>query len=179
MEERELIKGCVNESKEHQRALYDRYSGIMFSVCLRYGRHRAEAQDMMQDGFIKVFDNISKFSFNGSFEGWIRRIMVNTCLNYFRKASAQREQVGIEDYQVGSMEPKAESNMGEKELMTIIQQLPEGYRMVFNLYAIEGYSHKEIGEVLNITESTSRSQLSKARKWIQNVLIKYNQERNV
>tara|TARA_R110002049_G_scaffold270895_2_gene447962 strand:- start:510 stop:1049 length:540 start_codon:yes stop_codon:yes gene_type:complete len=179
MEERELIKGCVNEDKVYQRALYERYSGLMFSVCLRYSKHRAEAQDMMQDGFIKVFDNISKFSFNGSFEGWIRRIMVNTCLNYYRKIGAQLEKIGVEDYQVGSTEPLAESNMGEKDLMAIIQQLPEGYRIVFNLYAIEGYSHKEIGKELGITESTSRSQLSKARKWLQNVLMKNNQETNV
>lgn len=179
MEERELIKGCINEDKVYQRALYERYSGLMFSVCLRYAKHKAEAQDVMQDGFIKVYDNISKFSFNGSFEGWVRRIMVNTALNYYRKSSSKREELGIEEYQEGSMEPKAESNMGEKELMSIIQRLPEGYRVVFNLYAIEGYSHKEIGEELGITESTSRSQLSKARKWIQNVLIKYNQETNV
>ena len=105
--------------------------------------------------------------------------MVNTALNYYRKSSSHKEQLGIEEYQEGATEPMANSNLGEKELMIIIQQLPEGYKLVFNLYAIEGYSHKEIGEMLDITESTSRSQLSKARKWIQNILEKYNIDANV
>ncbi len=179
MQEEELIRGCINEDKACQRELYERYCGLMFAVCLRYSRHRAEAQDLLQDGFIKVFDNISKFSFNGSFEGWIRRIMVNTALNNFKKGSVRNEQFGIEEYQVEAVQPKAESNMREKELLKIIQMLPDGYRHVFNLYAIEGYNHKEIGEALGISESTSRSQLSKARKWIQNILVKYNIDTNV
>ena len=179
MREEELIKGCINEDQACQKALYQKFSGLMYAVCLRYAKHKAEAQDIMQDGFIKVFDNISKFSFNGSFEGWIRRIMVNTALNYYRKSSSHKEQLGIEEHQEEATEPMANSNLGEKELMIIIQQLPEGYKLVFNLYAIEGYSHKEIGEMLEITESTSRSQLSKARKWIQNILEKYNIDANV
>lgn len=172
MNEKNLIQGCINEEKSAQKYLYDSYSPKMYYVCLRYARHASEAQDMLQDGFIKVFDNISSFKFNGSFEGWIRRIIVNTALNYCRKSSFKQEQLGIEDYQDTVVKSKAVSNLGEKELLAIIQKLPDGYRMVFNLYVIEGYSHKEIGEMLDITESTSRSQLAKSRKWMQNELEK-------
>lgn len=172
MNEERLIQGCINEEKSAQKYLYETYSPKMYYVCLRYARHSSEAQDMLQDGFIKVFDNIASFKKNGSFEGWIRRIIVNTSLNYCRKASFKQEQYGIEDYQDKVVNSKAISNLGEKELLALIQQLPDGYRMVFNLYVIEGYSHKEIGELLNVTESTSRSQLAKSRKWMQNELEK-------
>ena len=172
MTEERIIQGCVNEEKSAQQHLYETYSPKMYYVCLRYARHASEAQDMLQDGFIKVFDNIGSFKSNGSFEGWIRRIVVNTALNYCRKPSFKQEQIGIEDYQDTVVKSKAVSNLGEKELLALIQKLPDGYRMVFNLYVIEGYSHKEIGEVLNVTESTSRSQLAKSRKWMQNELEK-------
>ena len=172
MNEKQLIQACINEEKYAQKYLYDLYSPKMYYVCLRYARHASEAQDMLQDGFIKVFDNISSFKSNGSFEGWIRRIMVNTSLNYCRKSSFKNEQIGLEDYQDRVVNSKAVSNLGEKELLALIQKLPDGYRMVFNLYVIEGYSHKEIGELLDITESTSRSQLAKSRKWMQNELEK-------
>ena len=172
MNEKKLIQGCINEEKSARKYLYDFYSPKMYYVCLRYARHASEAQDMLQDGFIKVFDNISSFKSNGSFEGWIRRIIVNTALNYCRKSSFKQEQLGIEDYQDKVVKSKAVSNLGEKELLALIQKLPDGYRMVFNLYVIEGYSHKEIGEMLDITESTSRSQLAKSRKWMQNELEK-------
>ncbi len=172
MTEERIIQGCINEEKAAQKYLYDAYSPKMYYVCLRYARHASEAQDMLQDGFIKVFDNIGSFKFNGSFEGWIRRIIVNTALNHCRKSSFKQEKLGIEDYQDKVVQSKAVSNMGEKELLALIQKLPEGYRMVFNLYVIEGFSHKEIGEMLEITESTSRSQLAKSRKWMQNELEK-------
>lgn len=172
MTEERIIQGCINEEKAAQKYLYDAYSPKMYYVCLRYARHASEAQDMLQDGFIKVFDNIGSFKFNGSFEGWIRRIIVNTALNHCRKSSFKQEKLGIEDYQDKVVQSKAVSNMGEKELLALIQKLPEGYRMVFNLYVIEGFSHKEIGEMLEITESTSCSQLAKSRKWMQNELEK-------
>jgi RNA polymerase sigma-70 factor (ECF subfamily) len=172
MTEERTIQGCINEEKSAQQYLYETYSPKMYYVCLRYARHASEAQDMLQDGFIKVFDNIGSFKSNGSFEGWIRRIVVNTALNYCRKSSFKQEQIGIEDYQDTVVKSKAVSNLGEKELLALIQKLPDGYRMVFNLYVIEGYSHKEIGEMLNVTESTSRSQLAKSRKWMQNELEK-------
>ena len=179
MNEEKLIQGCINEEKSAQRYLYDHFSPKMYYVCLRYARHSSEAQDMLQDGFIKVFDNISSFKSNGSFEGWIRRIIVNTALNYCRKSSFKQEKLGIEHYQDKVVNAKAISNLCEEELLTLIQQLPDGYRMVFNLYVIEGYSHKEIGEKLNITESTSRSQLAKSRKWMQMELEKLKMNNHV
>lgn len=172
MNEKKLIQACIKEKSSAQKRLYDLYAPKMYYVCLRYARHELEAQDMLQDGFIKVFDNLASFKSNGSFEGWIRRIMVNTSLNYCRKSSFKQEQIGIEDYQDKVVDSKAVSNLSEQELLKVIQQLPDGYRMVFNLYVIEGYSHKEIGELLDITESTSRSQLAKSRKWMQNELEK-------
>ena len=172
MKEEKLIQACINEEKHAQKRLYDLYASKMYYVCLRYARHELEAQDMLQDSFVKVFDKIASFKSNGSFEGWIRRIIVNTCLNYCRKKSFQQEQIGIEDYQDTVVSSKAISTLSEKELLALIQQLPDGYRMVFNLYVIEGYNHKEISEMLSITESTSRSQLAKSRKWMQNMLEK-------
>lgn len=174
MNEMKLIEACIREDKSAQRKLYDLLSPKMYYVCLRYARHEMEAQDILQDGFIKVFDNISKFKNDGSFEGWVRRIMVNTALNQCRKASYKKEQIGIADYQDSVVSSKAVSNLSEQELLLLIQKLPDGYRTVFNMYVIEGYSHKEIGEMLNISESTSRSQLAKARKWMQKVLTEQN-----
>ncbi|MBR9922739.1 MAG: sigma-70 family RNA polymerase sigma factor [Bacteroidetes bacterium] len=172
MTERDLIKGCIREDRECQLEVFQRYSGKMLSVCLRYARHRMEAEDILQDAFIKVFDNLEKFQFKGSFEGWIRRIVVNTALKNYQKSSFQKERIGLEDYEDQPMEPVALSNMGEKELLKLIQALPDGYRQVFNLYVIEGYSHKEIADKLSIGESTSRSQLVKARKILKNQIQK-------
>ena len=151
----------------------------MYFVCLRYARHELDAQDILQDGFIKVFDHIGQFKFQGSLEGWIKRIMINTALNHIRKASFKNEQIGIEDYQDKVVNSKAISNMSEKELLDAIQQMPDGYRVVFNLYVVEGYSHKEIGEMLKITESTSRSQLAISRKWMQRLLNYLKISKNV
>ncbi|MFK7809502.1 MAG: RNA polymerase sigma factor [Saprospiraceae bacterium] len=172
--ELEIIKGCIRNDRQCQRALFDRYSGLMLSVCRRYTRHEMEAEDILQDALIKVFKNIEKFKFEGSFEGWVRRIVVNTALKNYKKSSVQKEQIGLESYQEGSMEPKAVANLGEEELMNLIGQLPDGYRVVFNLYVVEGYSHKEIAEMLQVKESTSRSQLVKARRMLQEMLIKRN-----
>ena len=172
MAEEKIIHGCIDEQKSAQRYLCETYSPKMYYVCLRYAKHASEAQDISQDGFIKVFDNIMSFKFNSSFEGWIRRIIINTALNYCRKSSFKQEKLGIEDYQDKVVQSKAVSNLGEKELLALIQKLPEGYRMGYNLFVIEVFIHKEIGEMLDITESTSRSQLAKSRKWMQNELEK-------
>ena len=166
MEEKKLIQACIREEQQAQKLLYDLYSPKMYYVCLRYARHELEAQDMLQDGFVKVFDKIASFKHNGSFEGWIRRIIVNTSLNHCRKRSFKQEQIGIEDFQDKVVSSKAISKIEEKELLALIQQMPQGYNNLFNLYVIEGYSHKEIAEMLDITESTSRSQLANARKWM-------------
>ncbi len=179
MKEKQLIQACIDENKAAQKRLYELYASKMYFVCLRYARHELEAQDMLQDGFIKVFDNLSQFKSNGSFEGWIRRIMVNTSLNYCRKSSFKQENIGIEDYQDKVVDSKAVSRLSEMELLALIQKLPDGYRVVFNLYVIEGYSHKEIGEMLKITESTSRSQLAKSRKWMQKLLTEQKISKHV
>lgn len=172
MEEKKLIQACIREDKIAQRRLYDLFAPKMYFVCLRYARHFQEAQDMLQDGFIKVFDHLGSFKHQGSFEGWIRRIIVNTSLNHCRKTSFKQEYIGLEDFQGKAVKADAISKMSELELLDLIQTLPDGYRLVFNLYVIEGYSHKEIGKMLDISESTSRSQLAKSRKWMQAAIEK-------
>ena len=126
----------------------------------------------MQEAFIKVYDNVAKFQFKGSFEGWIRRIVINTALKNYQKSSFQKERIGLEEYDDRPIEPEAISLLQEEELLDLIEQLPDGYRVVFNLYAVEGYSHKEIAEMLGIGESTSRSQLVKARKMLKDRILK-------
>ena len=171
MTEMELIKGCIQEKKACQRELFARFSGKMMSVCMRYARNRAEAEDILQEGFIRVFDNISKFRFQGSFEGWVRRIMVNSALKFYSKKAFKQEFPGIESYHEQSTDPVIYSQLSEQELLNMVAELPDGYRLVFNLYIIEGYSHKEIGKMLKIGESTSRSQLTKARKMLQQKVL--------
>ena len=167
-----LIEGCIKENKQCQKELFLRYSGKMLTVCRRYARHQLEAEDLLQDAFIRVFDKIDQFKFNGSFEGWIRRIVVNTALKNYQKSSYQKEQIGLENYEEDSLEPSVYSQLHEEELLRLIAALPDGYRVVFNLYVMEGFSHKEIAKSLNIQEATSRSQLLKARKMLQSQILK-------
>jgi len=143
----------------------------MMTVCKRYARHHLEAQDMMQEGFIKMFKNLDKFQFQGSFEGWVRRIMVNTALKKVARKSFTHEKIGIDETYQGSIESNVLSRFGEEELLQMIANLPEGYKIVFNMYVIEGFSHKEISEKLGIGESTSRSQLVKARRILQEKVL--------
>ncbi|GJM33063.1 MAG: DNA-directed RNA polymerase sigma-70 factor [Saprospiraceae bacterium] len=170
--EKELIEGCIQEKRVCQQEVFRRYAGKMMSVCLRYTRHRMEAEDILQDAFIKVFDHLGKFQHKGSFEGWIRRIVINTALKNYSRKSYSHEQIGVEYHPDVPVEPTVFSNLGEEDLLELIAGLPEGYRLVFNLYAIEGYSHKEIADMLGIQESTSRSQLVKARKLLQVQILK-------
>jgi RNA polymerase sigma-70 factor (ECF subfamily) len=139
----------------------------MYAVCLRYARHRAEAQDLMQEGFVRVFDKVQGFRMEGSLEGWVRRIMINTCINHYRKKSVRNEVLGTDHLAERSVAPMAVHNLGEEELLSMVSELPDGYRMVFNLFAIEGYDHAEIAAMLGCGESTSRSQLAKARRLLQ------------
>lgn len=138
----------------------------MYAVCLRYARTPADAADMLQEGFIKVFTKLDQYHFQGSFEGWIRRIMVNTALRTYQKQRFDMEHSGFEVMPDQAVEPDALSKLSEAELMSLIGKLPDGYRVIFNLVAIEGYSHAEVAGVLGIQESTSRSQLTKARRWL-------------
>ena len=144
----------------------------MLTVCLRYAVDTMEAEDILQESFVKVYRNLSQFKFEGSFEGWVRRIVVNTALKHCQKKKIRFDEVKPDTQQGGSLEPSAYNHLGEQDLMQLINRLPEGYKIVFNLHVIEGYSHEEIAAMLNIKDSTSRSQLVKARRFLQNEIIK-------
>ncbi|EAY29354.1 RNA polymerase sigma factor [Microscilla marina] len=165
--EKALVKGCRKGKRQAQQKVYELYSPKMFAVCLRYVRHQFDAEEVMTNGFLKVFSKIDQFKEEGSFEGWIRRIVVNEALNHLRKNKRHQAEVDIENISEAAELASAEDNLNAQDLMKCIDQLPEGYRTVFNLYAIEGYSHKEIGEQLGISTNTSKSQLSRARVLLQ------------
>ena len=172
--EEQIVRGCVAGNREFQKKLYDAYAGKMLYVCLRYTKNREEAEDVLQEGFIKVFKNIGSFKFLGSFEGWVRRIMVHASIEHIRR----KKQTGVfDDVENIVHHPESETDattkIGEKELLKMIYHLPDGYRTVFNMYVIEGYSHKEIATMLEITEGTSKSQLSKAKNHLKSLLHKY------
>ncbi|MBP6389300.1 MAG: sigma-70 family RNA polymerase sigma factor [Flavobacteriales bacterium] len=165
--ERELVEGCLKEDRRCQELLYARYARRMYAVCLRYARHELEAEDMMQEGFIRVFDKLGGFRQDGSLEGWVRRIMVHTAINHYRRKAFQQERFGLEKLPESPVPETVVGDLGTQELLALVAALPDGYRMVFNLYAIEGYDHAEIAAMLGCGESTSRSQLAKARRMLQ------------
>jgi RNA polymerase sigma-70 factor (ECF subfamily) len=171
--ENQLIKACIREDAASQKAVFDLYSGRMLTVCLRYARSSADAEDILQDAFIKVFDKMHQFKFEGSFEGWIRRIVVNTALKKYSLRRYEKEVVGyeIKDKDESSIEASAYTDLTAKELMDLINALPSGYKLIFNLYVIEGYQHDEIAEMLGIQPGTSRSQLVKARNMLQKQIL--------
>lgn len=168
MDETQLIKGCRKGDRLAQKELYERYSRKMMGVCLRYVNDRETARDLLQDGFVKVFTSMDSYLGAGSFEGWMRKIFVNCALEYLRKSDVLRESTDL-DNTAELIQPDSSviSSMSAAELMQLVQELPTGFRTVFNLFAIEGYSHKEISEMLNITESTSRSQFTRAKQMLQ------------
>ena len=172
----ELVRACIEGSTAAQKKLFDRFSRVMMGLCLRYASSQEEAEDMAQDGWIKVFEKLRSFRFEGSLEGWIKRIMVNTSLDSLRRNKKLTQPIDESREDHASMHTDAEafSRMSAKELMAVIRQLPSGYRTVFNLYAIEGYSHKEIGAMLNVSESTSKSQYVRAKASLQKMLIAEN-----
>jgi RNA polymerase sigma factor (sigma-70 family) len=169
MTEQDLIKSCLRNDRRAQRELYDRFAPAMYAICVRYTRKPENARDVLQDGFIKVFSGLKNFRSDGSFEGWMKRIFIHTAINHYHKLKSEATHITPEsDY----IDPKDQSanaldKLSEKELLQLIAALPDGYRMVFNLFVIEGYSHDEIAELLNIKSSTSRSQLVKARMLLQ------------
>lgn len=168
MDEQQLIESCRKGERIGQKMLYDRFARKMMGVCYRYVNDKETAADLLQDGFVKVFLSLDSYSGAGSFEGWIRRIFVNTALEYLRKADVLRDSTDL-DNTAELVQPDSSviSAMTADELMQLVKELPPGFRTVFNLFAIEGYSHKEISEMLNITESTSRSQYTRARQILQ------------
>ncbi len=171
--EAELVEGCKRGSPSHQRALYQRYHRLMYGVCLRYTDNRDDAEDILQEGFVKVFKNLSGFQGKGSFEGWIRRIMVHTSIEHYRRNSRY---FMVDVNTAFDLETDADviGGISKEEILTLIRSMPVGYRTVFNLYAIEGYSHQEIGTMLGITEGTSKSQLSRAKKILQEKILHLN-----
>lgn len=171
MTDEELINECLNGSGRAQKALFDKFSGKMMGVCMRYANDEDEAQDMLQEGFIKVFHHLHKFKHEGSFEGWIRRTMVNTALDTIRRNKRMLHSVDIsEATYLASRDPSVLGNLGARDLLELIRKMPVGYRTVFNMFAIEGYSHQEIAHELGVTESTSKTQYKKARNYLMNLL---------
>src|SRR6478735_2637163 len=173
--EKDIIQGCIDGKRLEQKCLYDHFASKMLGVCMRYAKDRAEAEDMLQEGFIKVFQNISRFKHEGSFEGWVRRIMIFTAINWFKQRMRKfQEDLDHEGFDA-PFEDDIVSKIAAKEIVALVQQMPEGYRMVFNLYAVEGYTHREIAEVLGIAEGTSKSQYSRAKQFMQAALAKHYQ----
>ena len=171
MTDEQIVQGCINKNPIAQQRLYDKFSKKMMGVCLRYCDSKDEGEDVLQNGFINVFENIKTFKGAGSLEGWIRKIVVNTALTNLRRNKKLKQNVELESVEF-SLEDTTNygDNYGAKELLKIIQTLPIGFRTVFNLHAIEGYSHKEIGEMLGITEGTSKSQYSRAKIHLQKLV---------
>ncbi|MCU0443053.1 MAG: RNA polymerase sigma factor [Bacteroidia bacterium] len=173
--EKDIIQGCVEGKRLSQKCLYEHFAAKMLGVCIRYAKDRAEAEDMLQEGFIKVFQNITKFKHEGSFEGWVRRIMIFTAINWFKHRSRKfQEDLDAEGYDA-PYDDNVVEKIAAKEIIALVQQMPEGYRMIFNLYAIEGYNHREIASLLGIAEGTSKSQYARAKQFMQAVLAKHYQ----
>ncbi len=173
LSEQEIIEGCMAGKQRHQAALYEKYSSKMFAVCLRYASDYHTAEDILQDGFIKVFSSITKYRNEGSLEGWVRRIIVNTAIEQYRKNIAMYPISDDHTDDPCYVDDKTAQSIDAADMMQIVQDLAPGYRTIFNLYAIEGYNHKEIGEMLNISEGTSKSQLARARYLLQQKIEQY------
>jgi len=172
--ESDLIAGCIAGDRKMQEELYNRFASKMYAVCLRYANNSDDAQDLLQEGFIKVYKNLHRFRAEGSFEGWVRRVFINSSIEHYRKKQAKlttvsdKEENTIEDSDISALD-----SLAERDIINLIQDLSPGYRTVFNLYVIEGYSHKEIGELLNISEGTSKSQLARAKSILQKKVTQY------
>jgi RNA polymerase sigma factor (sigma-70 family) len=174
MSDRQIIELCVRHDRKAQQVLYDKYSRLLLGVCLRYATDKAEAEDILQDSFLKIFFNIKDFTGSGSFIGWLRKVAVNTAITHYHQNLKYRHHVDIDEYVsvetgVTSFE---EDFFTSDELYKVLNELPAGYRMVFNLYAVEGYKHKEIAEMLGIDTNTSKSQYSRAKSVIRAKLDK-------
>ncbi|MGZ3839136.1 MAG: RNA polymerase sigma factor [Flavisolibacter sp.] len=173
----DLIEGCLRGERKMQYELYQRFAPKMYGVCLRYAGNAEEAEDILQEGFIKVFNKIGSFRNEGSFEGWIRRIFVNTAIENFRKKIHLQP---ITEYEEDTVEGKYLSvldNLAEKDIIQLVQQLSPGYRTVFNMYVVEGYTHRQIAEALGISEGTSKSQLSRAKQILQDLVRQFIEKR--
>jgi RNA polymerase sigma-70 factor (ECF subfamily) len=171
LDENQLIEGCLKGIRSYQKALYDRYSKKLMMVCLRYSKSSSEAEDILQEGFVRVFHGLEGFRQDAKLETWMTRIMVNTALNHHRKKLYLYPMVDVEEIDIPDSEVSL-SGLHVNQLLEMVQELPQGCQMVFNLFGIEGYSHKEIAEMLGISEGTSKSQYARARVLLQTRLLK-------
>lgn len=178
MDDATLINECVKGNAKAQKMLFDKFAPKMLTVCLRYSSSQMDAEDILQDGFVKIYNKLVDFKMEGSLEGWIRRIMVNTALDSIRKNKKHSMDANIDDvgYKISNFEIASDAIEAE-DLMKMVHSMPDGYRVVFNLFAIEGYTHKEIGDLMNISENTSKSQYSRARAYLRTLLEKLEIER--
>jgi RNA polymerase sigma factor (sigma-70 family) len=165
--DRDLISGCIALDSRMQKELYNRFAPKMYAVCLRYADNSDDAKDLLQEGFIKIYKNLAKFRAEGSFEGWVRRVFVNTAIEHYRRKLNLSIIGEHEDYSATDGSIAALERLDEKDIIKLVQELSPGYRTVFNLYVIEGFSHKEIGNILGINEGTSKSQLARAKGILQ------------
>lgn len=176
--DKELVEKCLKGKARYQRALYDKYSGLIYALCYRYAKNPEDAKDLLQEAFIRIFNNLEKFKGEGSFEGWIKRIAVNCAIRHYENSVKKIDSGDIETSPEYGDSETILSSIGVQEIMKLINQLPDGYRLILNMYTIEGYSHKEIAESLSITESSSRSQLTRARKLLMD-LIRSSEKRTM
>ncbi len=177
IDEADLIEGCRKNERKMQYELYRRYAPKMYGVCLRYAGSAEEAEDILQEGFIKVFKKLDSYRGEGSFEGWIRRIFVNTSIEHFRRKNylqpiTEREETTVEGKYLSVLD-----SLAEKDIISLVQQLSPGYRTVFNMYVVEGFTHKEIANALGISEGTSKSQLSRAKQILQELVKTHIEKR--
>jgi RNA polymerase sigma factor (sigma-70 family) len=170
-EELDLISACIKRERWAQKKLYEDNYSRMMAVCARYATNDEDAMDILHEGFLKVFKNITKYQPGTSLTAWIRRIMINTSIDYYRQQMRRRTESIDQAYELSTNEPDAVSQFTEREILSAVQRLTPAYRVIFNMYVIEGFSHKEIAEQLNITESTSRSNLVKARLKLREILV--------
>lgn len=175
--EKEIIEGCKKQNRKAQRMLYDRFSSKFLGVCMRYAKDKPEAEDILQEGFLKIFERIDQYNYSGAFEGWMRRIIVNTAISNYRKNLKHYNHSTIDEVYEYEQDVVADVEFSLEEMLHVIQSLSPGYRMVFNLFAIEGYPHKEIAEMLGVDIATSKSQYSRARKIVQNRLMQIRSTR--
>lgn len=169
--EAEVVKGCIRQDRHFQKLLYEHYYGSMMAVCLRYANDREEARDVLHEGFMKVFKNINRFKEGTNLGAWIRRIMINTSIDHYRKNAKKPNFVEINHAIHEADVHDVVSEMSAEEILKLVQKLSPAYRTVFNLYVIEGYSHREVGEALGISEGTSKSNLAKARAKLQKMIL--------
>ena len=175
--ESDLLEGCRRGDRRMQQELYNRFASKMYGVCLRYASNAEGAEDILQQGFIKIFNKIDSYRGEGSFEGWIRRIFVNTAIEHFRKKIYLQPITETEENTVEGKYLSVLDSLAEKDIIQLVQQLSPGYRTVFNMYVVEGYSHKQIAEILGISEGTSKSQLSRAKLILQDLVKTFIERR--